>query len=514
LIWENKAPVTTCDVWFFSIACEDNYLNILKLLVWAGIPLLSKDRDMSHPLLVGGGMAATYNPEPLAEFFDLFIIGESEGAIEPLLHIAEKKHSFRTKADMLEGIVSLDGVYIPRFYQVAQGYIPVPDLAVCPDKIRRNVFRSFEREETRSIFISSKNYKRKKIMAIEAARGCTNKCRFCVLSHVLRKNRFKSYETILKTVDAFVEQVDEIKLIFPSDLPIDMIGRMKNDITRFQGKLNVGSLRADRLDGDFLRFLAGQGKTEISIAPETGPSMRAVVNKTMKDDVFFRVIKEGLEAGCEQFCLFLMIGFPYERDTDHEELFCFLDSLASVAVETYAEINGKKAADMAPKIELNINPFFPKPHTPLQWADTPGWEETGSMLEKIRNRYSNHPMFTINSVIGSLEHFRQNLLCRGDRRLTDTLKQMAELTMAGEIESIELWKRIIENNGVDIGRITGKRVVEEALPWDFIDLGVDKRFLINEWKKAEEKLYSVHCSEGCEEPCGVCRPYTKGGADD
>jgi len=491
LMWETKTELSKSNICFFSIASEDNCLNVLKMLKQAQIPLKSKERDEHFPLIIAGGPFVNYNPYPLADFIDIFVIGECEGTISEILQMYEANYKNRTL--LLKRLNTLPYLYIPSL-QKLNGLVN-EETEYIKTIIVKNKLHDYSCAETHAIYISTKNYKGIRLLPIEVVRGCGFKCRFCHLGSTLRLERRKPLEYIKSVIATYADYVDEFKLVYPSDIDLEILDTLSHEYFRKNKfRVNVGSLRASSISSQALSCLYKLGKSEISLAPETSERLRLSINKDITDDKFREVIFDAINIGFSEVCLFYVIGFPGESNKDIFSIFNFIDSVLD-------ECYGGKAF----KLILSINPFFPKPKTAMQWSASPDWAYTLKIIEMFRDRYEQHPKVIIETIIGTLAHYRQNILCRASRHIAPILIDMCNKVFDGAEETIELWEStLLEHKNYNANEATQAFNFQDPLPWDVFDHGVSIAHLADEYNKSKNFELTPHCSATCSNPCGVC----------
>ncbi|MBC7319501.1 radical SAM protein [bacterium] len=346
---ESFKSIDEYDVLGFSISYELDYFNVIEILRRSSIPILSKERDLSHPLIIGGGICLTYNPEPLADLFDLILIGEGEEAIGEILdRYVEVKDSVRSREDLLLSFGDIEGVYIPRFYSNG-----IPTVEGLSEKIKRRVFRDFNRETAYSC-VRSTDTVFGDMFLIEIERGCPMGCKFCVAGNIYLPCRIKSLDVVKELVSSYKSIYSKVGLMGPLVGGIPYIKELIRWLIEEKMEVSVASLRISTLDEEFLELLRLAGETSLTMAPEfMNEDIRFSLGKRESNEKLLDVLETSFKVGFKNVKFYMIFGYgEYDLELN--------------ALETFKKRIGKLLKHYKANISFNFQPLIPKPFTPLE----------------------------------------------------------------------------------------------------------------------------------------------------
>ncbi|WP_419026213.1 TIGR03960 family B12-binding radical SAM protein [Emergencia sp.] len=508
---ETKTPMKEMDFLGFTLQYEMSFTSILDMMELAGIALKSTDRLESDPIVVAGGPCA-FNPEPLADFIDVFLIGDGEESLPNLMkEYAEAKDSGISKNEFLKQIANEEGVYIPSLYDVtyhADGTIASYEKKYeeAPDRVTRCIIDDIENTEfpTEPIvpFIETVHDR----SVIETFRGCTRGCRFCQAGMIYRPVRERSKETIMSLASEQLKNTghEELSLLSLStsdysefeSLAIDLMKECKGENV----SLSLPSLRLDTFSFNVLEEIQGYKKSGLTFAPEAGTQrLRDVINKGITEKDIYDAVEQAIELGWKHIKLYFMIGLPTETYED-------LDGIAEIA-QNIVNIHRKSGHGGRFNVTVSVSNFVPKAHTPFQWVSQNSTETFTEKHNYLHERLKIKGV-TFNYHDDAVSTF-EAIFARGDRRLSALLLAAHRLgcRLDGWSEHFDLtkWKTAIEQSGIDADFYTTReRRYDEVLPWDIIDSSITKKFLQSEAEKAMKEVTTKDCRYGCS-GCGINR---------
>lgn len=511
---ETKTPLLEFDIVGFTLQYEMSYSNVLAMLDLSGIPLFSKDRDENHPLIVAGGPCA-FNSEPVADFFDIIFIGEAEGQLDVFLDLYRdyKTHGNLNKNKFLyEVAVKVPGAYVPSLYKVNYNNdgtirnIMALDSSL-PAKIRKSAVVDMDKSYYPENFIVPNTEVVHDRVFLEMFRGCSRGCRFCQAGFITRPVREKSPGTLYCQAMKAKEKTgyDEIGLLSLSTGDYSEIeeftGRIIDDLEKTNTGLSLPSLRVDSFSLDLMEKARKTRKSGLTFAPEAGTDrLRKIINKDITENDILNSMKLAFEGGWSSVKLYFMTGLPGETMEDIEGIAELVKKISNL----YYSLPKEKRRQ---KLEISVSAaiFIPKPFTPFQWH---GQEKLSVLIEKQKKLRellrSRNVRFMWHGGETSLW---EAVLARGDRRLSGVIYNAY---LRGNIFdawddmfNFEIYRECMENAGLDIDfYATRKRPHSEVLPWDHIDCGVTKNFLMSESNRAVEEKVTPGCIENCT-GCGA-----------
>lgn len=517
---ESQEPIRDMDFLGITIQYEMCYTNILQILELSRIPLSARERGEDMPLVIGGG-PCTYNPEPIADFFDLFYIGEGETQYRPLLDwYLENKRRGGTREDFLHGAAKIPGIYVPRFYEELYHedgrilgrkklYADIPDVIL--KEIATDVTEIPYPMKPVVPFIKVTQDR----VTLEIQRGCIRGCRFCQAGQLYRPVRERNVDTLKKYAVEMLKNTghEEISLSSLSSSDYSGLDELLDfliaDCGQRHTNISLPSLRIDSFSLDVMSKVQDVKKSSLTFAPEAGSQrLRNVINKGLTEEDILRGATLAFEGGWTRVKLYFMLGLPTETEEDILGIGELSNKIAAAffeAVPKDKRVNGKV------QIVTSTSFFIPKPFTPFQWApmctaaeflDKAHLTRKGimSQLNQKSIKYNWHE-----ADVSVLE----GVLARGDRRVAKAIRKAYEKGCIFDAWSEhfhnDLWMESFRECGLDIGFYTTRaRADDETFPWDFLDCGVTKEFLLREWKKAQEETISPNCKMQCQ-GCGANR---------
>ena len=508
---ESQEPVRDFDFLGITIQYEMCYTNILQILELSGIPFDATDRTWEDPIVIGGG-PCVYNPEPLADFFDLFYIGEGETVYDRLFDVyKEIRRRGGSRKEFLEAAAEIEGIYVPAFYEVTyqedgtiQDFYPVNVHAkpVITKQVVMDMDEITYPEKPVVPFIKVTQDR----VVLEIMRGCIRGCRFCQAGMIYRPTRERSVEQLKKYAYSMLKSTghEEISLSSLSSSDYSQLKELVEFlIEEFQGKginISLPSLRIDAFSLDVMEKVQDIRKSSLTFAPEAGSQrMRNVINKGLTEEMILEGAGEAFEGGWNKVKLYFMLGLPSETEEDMKAI----PELADKIARRYYEIpkdqrNGKC------QITTSTSFFIPKPFTPFQWAKMYSNEEYIAKAAVVKHAFQEQlnrkslKYHWHDAEVTVLE----GVLARGDRRVGRVIREAYRLGCLydswGDLFDNDKWMQAFEDTGVDIG------FYNLRVPWDFIDIGVTKQFLKKEWERAVNAQVTPNCRMQCS-GCGVAK---------
>ncbi len=515
---ESKTPLKEFDFVGFTLQYEMSYTNILNMLNLGNIPILSKDRTNEDPIIIAGG-PCSYNPEPLAPFIDFFYIGEGEHLYDEILDLyAEFKQSGKTRDDFLEAMLRFDGIYVPKFYEeiynldgtIKEKKILHPEAKFPINKVVvEDIDKVFYPDKQLIPWIQAVHDR----VTLEMFRGCLRGCRFCQAGMIYRPVREKSKDTLISHAKKLLDSTgyEEISLASLSTSDYKDLEAFTEELIEVCNErmvnISLPSLRIDKFSVDLMQKVQEVRKSSLTFAPEAGTQrMRDVINKNITEEEILNGCELAFKGGWSRVKLYFMLGLPTETDED-------IYGIANLAEDIARIFYGLDKEERAGMLQLVVSTscFVPKPFTPFQWHGQNTGEEFMTKHVKLKNaikrkaiKYNHHDALT--SVL-------EAVIARGDRKVANLIYEAYKLGATydswSEFFDPDKWLKAATISEVNYDfYATRQRDYEEIFPWDFIDIGVTKDFLIRESKKATQEQTTPHCREKCS-ACGANK-FTKG----
>ena len=492
--FETQTALNQFDIIGFSVSFESDYVNIPRTLELANIPPLAEERTEWDPLVIAGGINISYNPEPIADFVDVFVVGEAELVIHQLMEYFDAwKRSGAPKSELLEILATVPGLYVPRFYDVTyrdDGTIdavsPKPGV---PSQIRAGAVPKLDDVET-CTHIHTPNTEFSNAHLIEIVRGCGRQCRFCVADYARRWPRHRSVESTLALAERARGITDRIGLVGASISDHPQIDEIATGLVERGFRISCASLRAETVRAPLLDALADSEQGTITIAPEVATEeLQKVVNKAIPRERLYHVFEEALKRDILNLRLYFLIGVPQETPADVEAIVDMAKEMRTILLP-HAKRTGRIA-----RISFTISPMVPKPHTPFQWVAMEPPKTISRKLDFLKREINKLGSIKVGSASARLAH-QEAVFARGDRRLGKVILELARGVS---------WNQAFRKHElVPHFYATRQRPLHEVNPWDHLDLNVKPQFLQLEFNKHEKGFTTSECDTTVCKKCGAC----------
>lgn len=511
---ESGDPISSFDLIGFSLMYELSYTNVLNMLDLAGLPVRASERAETAPLVIFGG-PCTCNPEPVAPFADLVCLGEGEETLCEVVELYRKcRAEKRSRRAFLEAAAGIGGIYVPSLYEPS--YLPdgtlekmAPVCAQAPDRAQKRVVRELDGAYFPESFIVPTLEIVHDRAIVELFRGCVRGCRFCQAGFIYRPVREKSRAVLEQQAQSLCDTTgyDEISLSSLSTSDYSELQKLVPELMEWTDRegisLSLPSLRVDNFSRSLMEKIQSVRKSGLTFAPEAGTQrLRDVINKNVSEEEIFKTCRLAFEGGWTNVKLYFMLGLPTETMQDVEGI----ADLAQRIVDAYYAMPNRRM-NRAVNVSISVATFVPKPFTPFQWEPQDSRETVAEKQRHLRACIRSKKISV--SFHDDTTSFLEAVFARGDRRLADVIERAwrsgCRFDSWDEYFRFDLWMLAFEHSGVDPAFYANRRrSYEERLPWDHLDFGIDKKFLVRESEKARAGQTSPNCREQCG-GCGATR---------
>ncbi len=504
---ESFCPLKEFDVVGFSMQYEMSITNVLNMLDLAGIPVWAQDRNDNCPLIIAGG-PVVFNPEPFADFFDVFLIGDGEEMLLEFLDLMDKTRQL-TRQQRLIKLAEIEGVYVPGLYSVEYNEdktfkVMNPRFKGVPEKVRKRVVRDLDNcyfPEKPIVPYMDIVHDR---AVLEVMRGCQRGCRFCHAGIVYRPVRERSVDVLKKQADMQLKNTgyEEISLASLSTLDYSGVNRLVGDLVKEYEKMGIGvslpSLRVDAFSIDLANEVQKVRKTTLTLAPEAGTQrLRDIINKNVSEEQLFRAVEAAFKSGWLSLKLYFMFGLPGETTADLDGIVELLQKVKYI---------GDQYAPRPVEVRASLACFVPKAHTPFQWQVQDSIEELEQKRKHLLKKKKKRIKLKFHD---SQTSYLEGVIARGDRRLSKAIylawQKGCKFDGWSEYFKFDWWMYALEYCNIDPDFYTRRvRSYNEKFPWDFIDIGVKKEYLQKENDRAMEEVVTPDCRQNGCTGCGIC----------
>lgn len=517
---ETKTPLDQFDMLGFTLQYEMSYTNILNMLDMSGITIRASERGEDEPIIMAGGPCA-YNPEHLYDIVDFFEIGEGEEMMDDVLEVyaKHKANGKVNKKEFLREISHIGGIYVPSLYDVSyneDGTIRefTPKYEDVPAKVKKRIVNNFDKVSFPDEMIVPYTDIVHDRVVLETARGCTNGCRFCQAGMIYRPVREKTTNTLIEQARKALKATgyDEVSLASLSICDYSNIQNLISSLVLEHEADKVGialpSIRVDAFSVDLIKEIQKVRKTGLTFAPEAGSQrMRDIINKGLTEERILEAAKSAFESGWSTIKLYFILGLPYETTEDAAGIGELAEKMADVYFGIPKDVRNKGL-----KITVSTSILVPKPFTPFQWAPMARPEIVDERIKAVRGAIKSRSI--VYNYHEQETSFMEAVFARGDRRTCDVLikafEKGAKFDGWSEYFNMEIWNEAMEECNLDSEfYVYREREYDEILPWDFIDIGVNRKYMERENEKAKKAELTKNCLEGCT-GCGINVNFKEG----
>ncbi len=482
---ETQSPIAGFDIIAFSVSFEQDYINIPRILRLGAIPVYSCERGLSSPLVIAGGAAVLINPEPIAEFMDVFAIGEGEVLIPEFMEAFKGFESRGVpKESLLKEMSCMEGMYVPSLYDVKYGttgladFIPRPG---APQRVKKVIAAGLDDYVIPQSSVVTPDTEFRGTFLMEVERGCGRGCRFCAAGFIYLPPRERSPESLKECVGKALRATGRVGLVGAAVSEYRSIRDVLRFINEREGRVTLSSLRLDVIDEEMISSLKEGGYETITLAPEAGSErLRDVINKGLGTDDVIEAVRLIRDAGFHKVRLYFMVGLPTETEED-------IEAIADLVADVKGVLNKGE-------LTLSVNPFVPKPWTPFQWHPYGRIDLLKRKFVNLRRAVEKMKGVRVKTY-SARDGYMQAYLSRGDRRVAGIIADALERG----------WTTALKSGSPDPeSEVYRERGKYDVFPWDVIDHGIDKGYLWDEYQRGLEGKKTPPCNIGFCKRCGVC----------